>query len=622
MIAAGLHFIEFIFLSLIFADLELISALVVRTATTFAISYWWGGLEVMRQRVRELRSEQRAHRIPAMVADWIVTAFAYSAIIAALTLTWVVLDAGRVGQTFTLFHAYVLANGTRLACTLVTRTFHSGIYALRRVYRPLWSIVGVDLSAFAGTVLLWPVIGPWSFPALLIAATALSSALTVAFTTRSYRFLGLYPTELTVHYRSALSRPLTFRFGLAGLSYALMKLDAVVLLVLSYGAYHGDARLFVVFYLISPFIRASSDWAQLFYFDLKRLELELLTRFNRDFERFVGRVALVVGLLFWGMASLGATVLVGRNLGAAVYLALAIFLLVRSRLAFHQIRTFAQRRYLQLVLAGQFLLFGAMWIGFVLGGAIEKKVIYLAFVLLFALVYLQRRAGRGGPPPEPAILPPQEWLRRLADSDSRLTLHCAQIHREATDAVVRNLAIALARRLGPHGAVTMGVGRRLVWFDRGDCRTRVDRIWLHRKSGGVIDRARTISDCAGGANALEQLRKHRLLGRGLPDMARDASGALTVGELKRRFLAAVPDGVVFEPGRAAPASAAGLLPGATGRRSCARRSATPGTSSNRRPAPSTTSAHGAPQAPSGWCSSRAARRTGPANFAGNGLSRP
>ncbi len=561
LVAASLHFIEFLFLSFIFADLELISALLVRTATTFAISYWWGGLEVMRQRIRELRGEQRIYRVPDVVADWIVTALLCATAVVALTSAWVLLDASRVGHTFTLFHAYVLANGVRLACTLLTRTFHSGVYALRRIYRPLWSIVGIDLSAFVGAMLLWPILGPWSFPALLVAATASSSALTVVFTTRSYRLMGLYPTELTVNYRSALLRPLSFQFALAGLSYALMKLDAVVLLALYYGAYQGDSELFLVFYLISPFIRASSDWAQLFYFDLKRLDLDMLTRFRRKFERFVGHLAPVVGLLFWSLASLTATVLVQRNLGSAVYLALAAFFLVRSRLAFYQIRAFAQRQYLQLFLAGGFLLSGAVLIGFVLGGGIEKKVTYLALVLLFALGYLQRKARQRGFLSEPAILAPQAWLRRLVGTESQLTLHCVQIDEEATDLVVRNLAIAIAKRLGPTGAVTMVVKRRVLWFACQGSRTQIDRVWFHRKSGGMVDWARTVPECANGAEAVEQLRKRKFLGRGLSEPPHGARGPLTIEELKKRFLTLVPGGVVFEPGKAAPASAARLSRG-------------------------------------------------------------
>src|ERR1700737_3096 len=55
LLAAGLHITEVVFLSMIFAPRLLAVALVVRTATGFAIAWWWGALEVMRADVRQLR---------------------------------------------------------------------------------------------------------------------------------------------------------------------------------------------------------------------------------------------------------------------------------------------------------------------------------------------------------------------------------------------------------------------------------------------------------------------------------------------------------------------------------------------------------------------------------------
>lgn len=59
----------------------------------------------------------------------------------------------------------------------------------------------------------------------------------------------------------------------------VMATDGTLIAMLSIALLKNPEMLPVsyMFFLISPFVRAASDWARLFYFDRKRLEDEALT---------------------------------------------------------------------------------------------------------------------------------------------------------------------------------------------------------------------------------------------------------------------------------------------------------------------------------------------------------
>ena len=91
-----------------------------------------------------------------------------------------------------------------------------------------------------------------------------------------------------------------------GFSYALVGLDALLVLVLfttERGA-GGKTGLFTLFFLLSPTVRAGMEWAQLLYFDLKRLEIRVFRNLKRRFERAALRLAVVLGVLFAGIGAL------------------------------------------------------------------------------------------------------------------------------------------------------------------------------------------------------------------------------------------------------------------------------------------------------------------------------
>jgi hypothetical protein len=149
---------------------------------------WWGALEAMRGEVRDLYRAGKPHRIPAAIGGWLALSLLLAGAVAAVAAAWLGWRAltGRLDVTT----AYVAVLLLRLVVDIPLRALHSGVYALRRVYKPLWATVVPELAGLAVLLALVPVVGLWAVVASTAVAGALSSALTTHYTRRVYHFLG------------------------------------------------------------------------------------------------------------------------------------------------------------------------------------------------------------------------------------------------------------------------------------------------------------------------------------------------------------------------------------------------------------------------------------------------
>src|SRR5581483_6702863 len=85
---------------------------------------------------------------------------------------------GRLGAV----EAFVAAALLRVALDLPTRCYHSGVYAVRRVYKPLWATLLPDIAGFVLILALWWAIGIWALVVSSLTLSVLEAALTVGFT--------------------------------------------------------------------------------------------------------------------------------------------------------------------------------------------------------------------------------------------------------------------------------------------------------------------------------------------------------------------------------------------------------------------------------------------------------
>lgn len=528
-------------------------------AATLLVSHlWWGALEALRAQVRDLHRGARPHRIAAVIAGWLTASLLLAAGVAVAGVAVLALlggsaVAGALVGTFLL----------RLVLDVPTRAFHSGVYAMRRVYKPLSATMAPHLAGLGLTLALVPAIGPWGLVVSSLVTTGLVTGLTLRYTGRIYRFLGISTRpEIGWPAMRAALRGSGREAAAAAAANAVIGLDALVVLALLFGAVRNPASLFVLF-LTMPTIAAGAEWARLLYFDLKRLELRLFTNLRHRFELATEWLALALGVLFGLVAALLAVL--GSVPSSAP--ALVAFLVARSALACAQIQAFADRSYRTVVGVGALAVVGFVAVGAAGGGeAGLAAVTALSALLTGRLNSARARAQR------PVALLTLEWLRRLGEVRGPVRVGMARLDgatgADRMDARTREdadrwrlaqLADRTAGLLGGTGAAAWIGPDRVVWLEDPAGDRRVTPAWLQRSSGGLVRRVRT-EEYPDGEQALLQAARTGLLGR-------PSTALLTTllpvdaGAARRRFAALVPDGLVYAPDEPPPAALA-ALPGA------------------------------------------------------------
>jgi hypothetical protein len=563
---SALHAVTVLFLFRHTAWGEFRLVIVAAAASSFVSSFWWGALEAMRGQVRDLHRSGKPHRIEDAIGGWLALSLVLAAVVLAAALGWTGLRA--IDGSFDVSDAFIAAVLLRLALDLPVRCYHSGVYALRRVYKPLPATLAPEFLGLATILAFWPFVGVWSVVIGSLLTTAVVTSLSLVYTRRVYHFLGFAPIRKARFEAIKDSwRGATREFLVAGASHSVIALDALAVLALLLGA-KADSRSLVVLFLTMPTIRAGAEWARLLYFDLKRLELRLFTNLRRRFERHTLALAWLLGLVFWAIAAAIAIGYYGRDAGGLA-LALLGFFVARSLLARAQIQAFSDRAYTAVLATGGLCLAGFAAVA--LGADDETaRLAAVALVAAACAAVLTRvaRIARARGEPGTALLT-LEWLRRLGEVRAPVRVGSARVRSagglDRLDARTREesnrwrlsqLADRTARYLGAEGAAAWIGPDRLVWFEPAGESPRVTGNWLQRASGGLIGEL-TVSECATGEEALLAAGRGEFVGYASPHLLSPIF-PVDVNEARRTFKQLVPDGVVYSPDEPVPPRLAAL----------------------------------------------------------------
>ena len=215
-------------------------------------------------------------------------------------------------------HLYAFLVVIELALRLPVRVLHSGMFATRRIYRPLWSM-------FAPTAVQLLVIGAGVFfyPAAAVVLAIIASNATQHLDHRPLHARAVSTVGTVAEIRRRRSIPgmlpsIPLRLGiettLAGLG---LRLDAVAVLAIA-GIYGTNTRSFDLtagsrrwrdldafqfFYLVLPLFRGAYEATGVFYFDFVRLRRSpALREFRLLFFYKLLWTTPVITLFFWGLA--------------------------------------------------------------------------------------------------------------------------------------------------------------------------------------------------------------------------------------------------------------------------------------------------------------------------------
>ena len=393
--AVAVALVEYVLLAALFDGKRLLGSLVVANACQLAAAFAWGALEPTRTRLRALDKPAATREL----ARWLGAA----ALAAGVAL---VAGAALFLRDLTPAGLYALACFVRLAADLVARTLYSGIYARRRVHRPIASLLAAELVGLGAVALAAPRLGPWSFGAGLSLAVVVSRGLAVRYTLRAFR-----------RHRIPVPRPRLGRLGppraiaLAGLSGAMTRAASALVLVFLVAAAHGNlpARGIGLFlHVVGPVLVAASTWPQVFYPDLKRLD-GAGALLGARLERSLAGLGAALGPVF-ALCALGAAGWAGLEIGARVALAVAATAAGLALLAPLQLAAFVRGRFVALAASG--LVVGLGLVG--AAGARGVAPLVAAVVVAMVVAWVKRPARPRPAPTRVATLTSARAARVVA----------------------------------------------------------------------------------------------------------------------------------------------------------------------------------------------------------------
>ena len=555
----AVHIAEFFILLASLGGIATFTVMMLRIGSVIIGGGWWGLLEVMRERLRTfLRSGERDAAEREM-GSWLLLG-----LILALVLTIV------VGVTVVLLrpsgpdpvaNLYAFLVVVELAISLPVRVLHSGIFATRRVYRPMWSMfvpIVVQLAVLG--------VGFYYYPtaAIIIAITASNAIaiwITVHYVLGAYRLIGLRPRYRTTA-RKLLNRlpSIPLQFGIkATVSGLGLRMDALFVLAIA-GFYGTSTRSFDLtaavgswrqvdafqfFYLVLPLFRGSYEGAGIFYFDFVRLRaIPALREFRVVFFHKLLWIAPVNALFYWSLAAaLGALIL--HDVAISFLFALIPLFVVRSVIGIYQIRLFAEGRF-GTHIASFALLTLLLWLVWSDRHPASDLIEITAAMIIQLIVLMNVQHFRDRrTPPLPTLLTLRDWLSTLAQEPEPLQVGRVAIAESITPKQ-RSAAVKLMERhFGGTGHLAFRSSTTLVYFKRsalGDAEPP-PHLAIQAVTGGAVNRGKTLQGpVPNGCNAID-----RLIADNWMSSATDAwSQPDSLTALRSEFGRAFADGIAFD----------------------------------------------------------------------------
>jgi len=418
------HLIEFALLFYFLKRHNFISIITFKIIFTLLNGAWWGSLEIMRERIRRYYQAKKTKEIGVEITLWMIIGFGLNIIVILATLPL----SGRAlvhlfqGQ-ITLFDTYIVVIIFQALCMVFVRTLHSGCLAIRRVYRPLTSIIIYEVSTVFFILIFLPFLHAYSLPVGVGISSILNIIISLYYDLNMYRFLRIQPFRLPRlnHLIWRLRQLFSTELLSAALSSLIMQIENVIVLVLLFRSQYYDhlGHISILIYLVSPLIRASFDWIKLFYYDLKKYAGPLYANMLKILNRYIEYASFVIVVIFWLISILLAFVF--KLFNVPILLTLFPLYLLRSYLAHWQMHRFTEMRFLDVINSGLIVVAGIL-----IALAFHLNIYYLLVTIIgfmaIALVYLiffQTRVIETDSyhPPE---IPFYLWLLGLKEDDYAL----------------------------------------------------------------------------------------------------------------------------------------------------------------------------------------------------------
>ncbi len=550
-----LHVAEFLIILASLGGLAAFTVMILRVGSLIVGGAWWGLLEVMRERLRTLALAGDRQSAEREIGSWLVLSALAAVVVTVGGAFGLLALLPEHGEPVAKLYAFLIV--IELALRFPVRVLHSGMYATRRIYRPLWSLFAPNVVQ-----LLVLGVGAFFYPTAavvlaIIASNAVSLWITAHYTLGLYRLSGLWPNyPAGPHGRPSLPTIPLRQGGEATLAGLGLRLDAVAVLAIA-GIYGTNTRAFDLtagvqawreidafqfFYLVLPLFRGAYEATGVFYFDFVRLRrLAALREYRVWFFHRLLVITPVVTVFFWSLAvALGLFVLPG--IPFSFLLALLPLFVVRGFIGTYQIRLFAEGRFraLNATVVLTALLFLLVWLD---PNPASDLVEITAAMIALLIVHINLQHLRDRAPSRPTQLPLGDWIRALAEEPGPVRAGTICIP-EWIPSRQRTAAIGVVRQtLANTGCLAFCSATSLIFYERGEHidTHRAPHLTVQTATGGAANRGRYWHDPApNGRDALERI----VADRWLTPVSGTTKAPQSPEVLRAAFLDIFPEGFV------------------------------------------------------------------------------
>ncbi|MBM3207354.1 MAG: hypothetical protein FJZ57_01940 [Chlamydiae bacterium] len=313
---------------------------------------WWGTLEMMREYIRSRVYFSEKKLTSEAIGHWMLIS-----LIAALLFIFVPFRFFMSKKQIMLPDEQLIFNGYLIAYVLhgllsfIFQTYRSGVYAIRRVYRPLGWVLGPGIISFMLMLFLWKIIGLVGLPIAFILGEFIDTGIRCHFTRKIYKQLKLDIklwsgwSALRLFIQS-LSLKNLFQTWFAG---TLTNFINIILLVyLSY--VKNQPTLLIYSFVIRQIYHAYAHWGEIFYFDLKKLCSDGYTAFYNGFLKKLFPLTFIISTIFWLIANIFSLIFDMQNFWTHV-IVIGIFFQLTSIFSILVVHSFCQSRFIDISLA-------------------------------------------------------------------------------------------------------------------------------------------------------------------------------------------------------------------------------------------------------------------------------
>jgi|GEM_PF-4353325 len=418
LVACALILTELWLLGTVFPASDLGWILYLRTFSYILIAGAWGAQEADRSQLLEFWKKGNPVDFARLWGASIRKATLLSLSVMIASLIWVIKEKAANHHILNILDAYAFLILAGFGVDLWVRTLYSGVYAVQRIYQPVWLGAALEWAVFGAVWLEWNRYGIWGIIYARALLILIRSGTILIYTFKASRRLGLRPGWVAKGIRTRIGiRDRLF----PALAFIVMRSEHWLMI----GTLGREALVFVLF-LLAPFFYGSSSWIFSFQNDLARLSRQggASLRFALDKNirpwLWVSPVVMVAIIAFILPAFL-------LKLSPLSVFSTLAFMWSRNLLLWHQLLAYSEKHYAKVVMSG-----GAFVLtGFLIGWNVQRIDLFLglATASMLVITLIVRTASKSRPPNAPLVPYKEQWMARVESVRTPLILVSASVLR-------------------------------------------------------------------------------------------------------------------------------------------------------------------------------------------------